>query len=51
LQAGVQVAPGWHLHAGLHVQAGPQPQDMPFLSVATPVADEFESWPLSVEFI
>jgi len=57
LQVGVQLVPGWHLHAAAHlqaaphVQAGPQPQDSGLVSVARPVAGEFESTPLAVEFI
>ena len=51
LQAGVQVAPGWQLHAVPHLQAAPQAQDIQLLSAATLVAVEFESRSFSVEFI
>jgi hypothetical protein len=51
LQAGVQVLPGWHLHAAPHVQAGPHAQDISILSVAGHVAVEGESRPASVGFI
>jgi len=51
LQADVQVAPGWHLHAEPHLQAGPQAQDIPLLLVATLAAVEIETRLLADEFI
>jgi hypothetical protein len=51
LQADVQVAPARHLHVGPHLQVGPQPQDIPSLSAATPIVGELESRSLAVEFI
>jgi hypothetical protein len=34
LQAGVQVAPGWHLQLGPHLHAGPQAQDFALVWLA-----------------
>jgi hypothetical protein len=51
VQAGVQVAPGWQLQAEPHLQAGPQTQNIPLLSVVSVMTAECESGALSVEFM
>jgi len=51
LQAGVQAAPGWHLHVEPHLQVGAQAQDIPLFLAATLAAVEFELIPLVEEFI
>jgi hypothetical protein len=51
LQAGEQRAPGWHLHVGPHLQAGPQAQDLARASGATAGVHEFGTEFLDVEFI
>jgi hypothetical protein len=51
VQAGVQAAPGWHLHAEPHLQAAPQAQAIPLLSRASAVADEVESGIVAATFI
>lgn len=41
----------WHLHAVPHLQAGPQAQDIPLLSLVSPADVEIESRLLAGKFI
>ena len=51
LQAGVQVAPGAHLHVEPHLQAGPQAQPFALWLAVSLVVTDFESKPLLEDFI
>lgn len=50
LQAGEQVAPGWHWHAEPHLQLGPHAHDVAAFLVLAPVAAFAESTPMVDEF-
>jgi hypothetical protein len=51
LQAGVQVAPGRHLHAEPHLHAGPQAQASPRLLVVSLVVADFDPRSLAEDVI
>jgi hypothetical protein len=51
LQAGVQVAPGRHLHVEPHLQAGPHAQLLLFWLGVSLVVSDFESRPLTEDFM